>query len=70
MQLFEDIFEEEWDSLQPYIYFMRYVIYASAFVGMIWLVSDKTEQGEKSKQSKTVKEMFEECFKKANTAEK
>jgi hypothetical protein len=69
MQLFEDIFEEEWDSLQPYIYFMRYVIYASAFVGVIWLVSDKSEDGEKGKPSKSVREMLEEYFYN-NTADK
>ena len=43
--MFEDIIEEEWDSLQPYIYFMRYVIYASAFFGVLWLVSVETDEG-------------------------
>jgi len=45
MQLLEDIIEEEWDSLQPYIYFMRYLIYASVLVGVLWLALDKKQEG-------------------------
>ena len=45
MKLLEDIIEEEWGSLQSYIYFMRYLIYALVLVGVLWLVYDEKKEG-------------------------